>query len=289
MVFKWYGIRPPLAKRPFTALVVDPDIYYDVQYTPDPIPLWLRLAIANNEGLTLYFKAAPSQLPSGWSMDEQTLGSLADGGRGTFTVSLSRSKPSIPFPTLDEDLIIRISAYRDDAYTDLYGYIDIPLTAHGIDSDDPNWTVIKDADFDDGTTQGFEQHLEIESADRYSTSWGLTDGTYVSPPYSLEAHVETREYGYFHAWYGAKCSYDASAYSKAFVAFCARRTDHVHEVYVESDGMGYAFTLPNYDKWYRAVTPIKPVAGTLKIYAWFSLGRVSGGAFYLDDVKIIAV
>lgn len=52
-------------------------------------------------------------------------------------------------------LTLRVEFYRDNAYTQYYGAVNIPITANFIDRTDPAWTIAFHDNFDDYTLQGW--------------------------------------------------------------------------------------------------------------------------------------
>ena len=276
----------------YVALIADPDVYYDVVDAPDPITFRIRITILNNSGRTLYFQASLVSAPEGFSMDTQNLGSIGNGGKKSFTITIQRTKPSIPFPELVETVTIRISAYTDENYTNLYAYQDIDITFHGIDSSDPNWTIVEDANFDDGSMQGWTLKVDIISGcGGCSHSSIPVTTTYVSPPYSARERCLCSSTA-CDSWFGITKSFDLSQYTKAYLVLYIRFSSGTYEcdkARVYNGERYYIFSLPSLDVWYKVVVPLKLDLIDVIIQAHAYVGAPYSATYYIDSIKIVAI
>lgn len=163
---------------------IDPDLYFAITNLASPFNIDIPLAITNNEGITLYFEATLVNPPVDYSNYPQQLGSLAAGASGWFTFSPSRTTPTLTAGEFTESIKLRVNAYTDSGYTNLYGSQDLIMNITYIDYLDPAWTQIDVVNFDDGTRGGFATVSEnIEAG--YNAPLNAQSSTYyLSAPYS---------------------------------------------------------------------------------------------------------
>ncbi|MCD6422074.1 hypothetical protein J7L13_01840 [bacterium] len=295
MVIKYYGLKVPTAIRTDSPLITDPDIYTDIVDAPDPIPLTVKFSFLNNEGLTLYVKAELISAPEGYSMEPLEVGEVAHGSKIDFEVLVNRDRPeNTDFMEIEENITLRISVYTDSEYVALYDHVDITLTVHIINSAHSGWEIVKEINFDDGTTQDAEVVRDvIRTNGTVYYSHEIVNDQYVSPPYSLRFYAGTgsgsaNSYDWFA---GIQFSIDLSGKTKAYlIAYIRKSNDRVRETRIVIDGKEYYFNYPNSGEWFKVVVPLPPSSVSVKIqnrhsatgyqitsYAWF------------DNIKVIAV
>jgi len=127
------------------------NIFIDYSNLPDTIQHTFFITIQNQSISALYFKI--TSFISNWTVTSPTdgkLGSVGSGSTSTFTITISRSKPTTE--TIDTGYL-RVEAYTDSNYTNLAGYVDLNVTIYIEDLE--NWTDVIINSFDDGTQQGW--------------------------------------------------------------------------------------------------------------------------------------
>lgn len=304
-VVKYWGVRLNHPQKTAIQQMGDPDIYYDVVDLPDPITFIVLLRIDNNSDQTVYIKITAASLPSAdWSFSDVTVGAVNPFSNVYVKVSIQRAKPAtLPAPpaTLDEQVVLRLEVYSDSNYTNLLGYVDIPLAFHGFDSNDPGWTVLAEANFDDGTMQGWSTVIEYIIGN-VGGSCSINGTHYVSPPYSLYCVINTGNSGYVTA-FGVSNTVTTTGYTKAFiVGYAAGHGDWTPSQFVgidivaggkryyigaPSENLGMSI-LPN-DKWLKAAAPV-PIGDNLTVQFRTLLRPTPSyrARSWIDNVKVIA-
>lgn len=238
-----------------------PDYYICINdLAANTIPLDIRLYIQNQEASGYYFKiSAHTNPPSGWSVPEYFVGYIGVDQTKTFVYSIERNKPSsITQGRITENINIRVSAYYDQGYINLYSYDNFTVTVHLIDRRSSAWTILYYDNFDDGTTQG----------------WGgsVTTRYYRSFRYSLYVAGST-----------SKSYYIGAGYSEAYAILAIRLDstyDHYPAIYIDDELRFKPDVNPSTNKWYQFVIPLH--LGNNKI-------RISVDSYgYIDDVYIVA-
>jgi hypothetical protein len=141
-------------------------IFIDYSNLPDTINHAFFITIQNQSVSSLYFKI--TSFISNWTVTSPSngqLGGIGGGGSSTFTITISRNKPS--GETIDTGYL-RVEAYTDSNYTNQVGYADLNVTIYIEDLE--NWTDVTINSFDDGTQQG----------------WSLSSGISVTNERSIE-------------------------------------------------------------------------------------------------------
>jgi hypothetical protein len=126
-------------------------IYIDYSNLPDPVLHKFLLTIRNQSLSTLYFKIL--SYVSNWSISDPSngqLGAVGSGSTGTYTITMSRSKPT---GEVTDTGYLRIQAFTDSAYSNKVGEVDLNVTVYIEDLE--NWTNVTINSFDDGTAQGW--------------------------------------------------------------------------------------------------------------------------------------
>jgi len=258
----------------------DPDLYIDTADLPDPFSINIPLCITNNESITLYFKAVLVNPPADYTVTEATLGSVGAGSSACFVATFRRYKPSLVDGEYQETVTLRVEAYTDDAYTDLYGYIDIDITIVFIDHTDPAWSVVDIDNFDQGSEEGWAITEKTIDAAFEDTCWilDIKSDHYISSPYSLGCDGEASPPRIIYK------DFDLSAYSKAFIVI------HIYRVDDFALAIGDQLVIPRAisrllpsSKWIRLVHKL-PTGTTVRVAFHFSLN--SGNR--LDDIIVIA-
>jgi len=255
----------------------DPDIYMDVQGLPDPFEVAIDMLIRNDETIDLYFRASLVTPPPGYSDYTHDLGLIAAGTEAYKRYTFKRAQPTLIDGELDETITLLIQAFKDAAYTDLYGEGTFPLTMHYFDHTDPAWTELYHDNFDDGTTQTWTGIAElIDPAIPGYGPCGATDLRYLSPYYSLM--------NYSTSGYSIAKDYTVGTYTKARIT--------VH--YNVEPGTRVAWALggelikpgrvpvPS-DVWLRFSRPL-PVNATTRLAAQADTLE----ALYIDEVVVVA-
>jgi hypothetical protein len=126
-------------------------IYIDYSNLPDPLLHKFPLTIQNQSISTLYFKIL--SYVSNWSISDPSngqLGSVGSGSTGTYTITMSRSKPT---GEVTDTGYLQIQAFTDSVYSNKVGEVNLNVTVYIEDLE--NWTNVTINSFDDGTTQGW--------------------------------------------------------------------------------------------------------------------------------------
>lgn len=191
---------------------VDDVLYAEIHGVPDPIVFKIRLRINNNEGFTCWYKVvADGTPPSGWTIDEQYLGSVVNGGAGTFTYSgFKRARPTSVSTELEETVNMKIEVYKDSGYTDLFCTCSFTQDFVIIDYSSAVWTENTYNNFDDGSVQGWTCPFT-------GCSLSVASDYYVSAPYALKMYSDQ-------GWYESRMrkSITIGAVTKAFCVFFLR-------------------------------------------------------------------
>ena len=173
---------------------------------------------------------------------------------------MERIKPSsIPEGRITESVNLRVSAYHDAGYSNLYSYDNFTVTFHLIDRTSSAWVIVYYNDFDDGTNQG----------------WTGTASTnyYRSFRYSL------------YTSYARKSFYIGADYQEAYVIFAVRFTntqaDGYPKIYLDGTLYFEPDVSPSPNIWYQFVIPLH--LGTTEIAI-----QSSSGYMYIDDVYVVA-
>jgi len=253
----------------------DPDLHFDIADLPDPMSIVIPICITNNEDITLYFRAVIANAGAEWRISSVNLGSVGAGNSACFLARFLRYKPSLIDGEYDEIITLRIEAYTDSGYTELYGYQEVQITIHYIDHYDPAWTIIDEDNFDEGTREDWKHGSG--AIDPNIGSWcglRITNKRYISPPYSLNAN-------------GLGCSgaheykdFNTAGYSKAYLIM------HIWAYSSEvAIAVNYDLKVPGLmpkptQRWVRYVIPL-PIATPVRV----QVQMTSDG--YIDDVFVI--
>jgi len=256
---------------------IDPDLYMDVRDLPDPFELQTPIAITNNETIDLYYRVELINPPVGYSEYVDDVGVIG-AGASTFKVfTFKRVQPTLVDGELSEDLLIRISAFTDSAYTDLYAQAEFPFTIHYYDHGDPAWTELYHDNFDDGTAQGWE--APIGSIDPAIGVWGgntVESVHYITPPYGLNASTTSGRY--------AKKDYTVGAYTRAYVTLHFYLRSYQEVAIKIGDQLVKPGVVPApWDRWTRFCYPL-PVNATTTV----ALQCSYGGYLWIDEIIVIA-
>mgnify|MGYP000565990474 CR=1 FL=1 len=250
------------------------DQYVDVYELPDPFTVSVILSIVNNEGITLYFKAKLVNPPSGYSNYEKTLGSVGAGASVMKAFSFDRSQPTLTNGELSETLTLRVEAYRDSGYTNLYDAVEKNFTINYLNREDPAFTKIIHNNFDDGTKQGW---LSGSGGIFPKAAYNLNNVVsyhYYSPSYALK-NYESDKHQYK--------SVDTSGYSKAFLIIHLFRESGYDSLLGIKVG-NKVLLLPEesevlpYNTWCKLVFPLPIGSITIKLGATSST--------YVDDIIV---
>jgi len=183
--------------RMFVTFHIDPDVYFDVQGLPDPFEVRLPISITNNETMGLYFRAELVAPPAGYTNYVKDLDLVGAGSSAYKVFAFNRAQPTLTAGELDEALTLKISAYTDAAYTDLYGDATFDFTIHYFDHTDPAWTELYHDNFDDGTLQGWSYASGyIDGAIAAYGTPGVSGAHYISAPYSIVNGGTSLRYNY---------------------------------------------------------------------------------------------
>jgi len=166
---------------------VDPDLYYDIEGLAAPITVNIPVGITNNEAFDLYFRILIKNPPAAWSNTSKDLGAISAGASAFKVFDPTRDLPTLTDGEFDETLTLRIEAYKDSGYTDLYGYAELETTIHFFDSLDAAWTMVDRDTFDDGTVEDWSYEDGV-TADPSTWGYGpvyVSDIHYISAPYGL--------------------------------------------------------------------------------------------------------
>jgi len=222
----------------------------------------IRLLIQNQEASGYYFKvSAHVQPPSGWAVPDYLVGYIGVDEKKQFVYQMERTKPSsIPEGIITESVNLRVSAYYDASYSDLYSYDNFTVTFHFIDRTSPAWTLVYYNDFDDGTTQGW-------TGGQASTNY------YRSFRYSLYGSSLSKDY------------YIGADYQEAYMIFAVRFTadmpDDKPEIYIDGKIYFRPDVAPKGNIWYQFVVPLHLGTTNVRIYSYSRY-------MYIDDVYVVA-
>lgn len=256
---------------------VDDILYADINYVPDPIVFAVKLKITNNEGFTCYYKVkADGTPPAGWTLDEQNLGSVVNGGVGTFTYTgFKRTKPASIATELEETVDTLIEVYTDAGYTDLFCAVSYGQQFVLIDYTSVEWTTHTHNNFDDGTVQGW--------VGPGAQGFGASTAYYKSPPYSLYALMYA-----FGDYYIYK-NFTVGNLTKAFVVL-----NMYGEWFAGATNIPFLVRFDTSKEyqwwqtrrvWYQWCFPFPVNATTqLRIGQWVGSGAIR---FYMDDFRLL--
>jgi len=211
--------------RLFIKYHIDPDVYFDIQGLPDPFEVRIPIGITNNETIGLYFRAELVTPPAGYSNYVKDLGFVGAGSSAYKVFTFNRAQPTLVDGELDEALTLKISAYTDAAYTDLYGEATFDFTIHYFDHTDPAWTELYHDNFDDGTLQGWaylsgaidpaigaEGRPTVSGVHYITAPYGLdngfTAGYYNYKDYTVGVYVKARIIVHFYLRSGAYIAFE---------------------------------------------------------------------------------
>jgi hypothetical protein len=142
-------------------------IYIDYSNLPNPVLHKFFLKVQNQSISTLYFRIL--SYIDNWSISDPSngqLGSIGSSSTNTYTITMSRSKPT---GEATDTGYLRIQAFTDSSYSNKVGEVDLNVTVYIEDLE--NWTNATINSFDDGTAQG----------------WTLASGMTVANDRSIEA------------------------------------------------------------------------------------------------------
>lgn len=261
---------------------VDPDLYYDIEGLASPITINIPIGITNNETFTLYFRVLLVSPPAEYSNTSKDLGSLAAGASAFFIFDPTRTLPTLTAGEFDEALTIRIEAYTDAGYTNLYGSADLATTIHFFDSLDPAWTMIYRDTFDDGSIEGWLSESGRTADPTFGPAYGYdlhaNDTHYISAPYALRNGVSSDYTNYK--------NYSVGAYSKARIVIHYWLTSGKKIAIKIGDNLIIPGTIGNImpkETWVRVAYAL-PVNATTKVRV-----QVNGSnACWLDEIRVIA-
>jgi len=247
-----------------------PDYYICINdLAANTIPLDIRLYIKNQESSGYYFKISPhTSAPSGWSVPEYFVGYIGVDQTKDFVYPIERSKPlSISEGRITEKIDIRVAAYYDQSYTDLYSYDNFTVTIHLIDRNSSAWTLLYYDNFDDGTNQGW-------SGGSPSTRY------YRSFRYSFAFRPPGASKSYY---VGAGFK---EAYAVLAIRFDSSQPDGYPMIYIDNILYFKPDVPPLSNRWYQIVIPLHP--GTNNISIKTDEPPYSAAFANVDDVYIIA-
>lgn len=259
------------------ASFIDPDIYMDVDKLSNPFEMSIPVGISNTEAFTLWFKITITGSPSGWSNYTDELGSITAGNNDIFLWTFERGIPSLVAGENDEGRIVRILAYVDAGYTDLYASQDLGVTFHWFDSTDAAWTVLDLDNFDGGTTEGWA--VETGKIDAGIAGEGqptLNAGHFLSSPMGLlngSWGTDKSNYKY----------YNTTGYSKARIVWNIYCGSGAWALRIDADLVvsGAIGALLGYNKWNRLAFSC-PIKNCKVNYQASGSNQV-----YIDNIKII--
>ena len=261
---------------------IDPEVVVSITDLPDPFTFNLLLSITNNENQDLYFRATLVNPPAGYSNYTKNLGLISAGGSALKLYSLTRSKPALTDGEYTEALTVRVEAYTDSAYSNLYATKDIQVTVTYIDHKDPAFTVIDVDNFDDGTVEGWAQRDIGENFTHKRAGPGAPEvgsGHYVSQPYAL-----TTDVAYFESNNAVVKSFNVpSGYTKAYLVmhFWSNGDWGIRIVNSQGKKLVKPSTLLNDQKWYRVAVKLPTGEST-------TVQLQGETRWYVDEIYVIA-
>lgn len=199
------------------SIPIDPEVYMDIAYYPDPFTVPVPLCITNSEPRDLYFKARIDNPPPGWLVTEAELGLIQSGARSCLLARFTRQRPPLAAGEYTEQVEMVVEAYTNSSYTSLYGYQRLQLTINFVDHSDPAWTIIYWEDFDNVALGFTATTTSIDPVCSGGTSASLYTLKYLSAPHSLHLPNIT---GHIYKRYSI-----GAGYAKALM------TLHVYPVY----------------------------------------------------------
>lgn len=262
---------------------IDPDIYYDIEGLTGTVSMGMPIGISNGEDVTLWFKAELINPPSGYTSYSQNLGSLISGASGWFIFTFIRTLPTLTDGELDENLLIRITAYYDSDYSNPYGYANSATTTHFFSSLDTAWTKIDTDTFDDGSVEGWaSEEGQIDPlANCYCYYCVVNALHFLSAPYALASGSSAGSF------YFKKSFTIGPSYSKARIVlhvWCTNAANLILKI-------GDQLYIPNvigallpHQKWLR-ITFSLPVNATTTIKMG---GSASAKGLWYDEIRVIA-
>jgi len=261
---------------------IDPEVVVSITDLPDPFTFSLLLAITNNEDQDLYFRATLVNPPAGYSNYTKDLGLISAGGSAFKLYSLTRSKPTLTDGEYTETLTVRIEAYTDSAYTNLYATKDIQVTVTFIDHKDPAFTAIDVDNFDSGDVEGWAL---VDIGENFTAKLAgpgeprVASDHYVSPPYSMYTNSSSEP-----DTYAIVKSFNVpTGYTKAYLVihFWSNNDWGIRIVNSQGKKLVKPSGLLNNQKWYRVVVKL-PVGESTTVQLQ---GRVT---WYVDEIYVIA-
>jgi len=263
--------------RLFIKYHIDPDVYFDVQGLPDPFEVRIPIGITNNETIVLYFRAELVAPPAGYTNYVKDL-DLVGAGSSVFKVfTFNRTQPTLTAGELNEALTLKISAYTDAAYTDLYGEATFDFTIHYFNHTDPAWTELYHDNFDDATLQdwGYATGKIDEAIDSYGRP-EVSAAHYITAPYGLVN-------GGLADYHNGK-SYTVGVYTKARIVIHFYVTAGKYVAFKLGDKLiKPAFVPVATDVWNRLCADM-PVDATTILYWQVNDPRVG----WIDEIIVVA-
>ena len=264
----------------FSADVLEPDLYNDVQGLPDPFSMAVIIGISNTYSAGLYFRVRLVSPPAGFIVYQVNLGLLNAGNSSFYSPIFTRNIPTLTAGEFDETVTMRLEAFTDAAYSIPYGSKDLPVTIHHFNHLDPAWTVIEHADFNYdlcGWTRSGVYYYEI-----------VNDNFYSSP-----GSVAVSYNGYGSSSYGpgyVQKNITVGAYSKArFVCHIYRHDAADDDIEIKLGSIikkGRTLPLPN-QTWCRLSWNM-PVNATTLAFFWCNGRTYLYPHYHLDEVWVIA-
>jgi len=265
----------------FTADVLEPDLYNDVQGLPDPFSLAVMIGISNTYTAGLYFRVRLVSPPADYTIYQVNLGLLNAGNSSIYSPIFTRNIPTLTAGEFDETVTMRLEAFSDAGYSIPYGSKDLSVAVHHFDHLDPAWTVLEHADFN-GSMNGWS----------LSSAQGGYDTTYFySSPSSVRVtYTGSSNYGPGYL----KKTINVGSYSKARLVF--HHYGRSGSDYQNNDDFELSIAgvlkkprplpLP-YNQWNRICYNM-PVNQASEIYFWIGGHLYHYPMYYVDEIWVIA-
>ncbi len=264
----------------FTADVLEPDLYNDVQGLPDPFGMAVMIGISNTYSAGLYFRVRLVSPPAAWLAYQVNLGLLNAGASSIYSPTFARNIPTLTVGEYDETVTMRLEAFSDAGYSVPYGSKDLSVAIHHFDHLDPAWTVIDHSDF----------NVDACGWTGWSSTWGgiRTDQFYSSPSSMRVSFVGSYSTGH--------CQKTLNTGVKAKARFvCHWRAVSAYEPTNDRAELRFGAVVkksrmlltPN-DQWVRLCYDFPVNQNILVDFICYYLNQYDYHSFYIDEIWVIA-
>ena len=256
------------------------DIYMDVDGLSGTLDINVSVGISNNSNQSLWFQITLLSPPGGYSSYDQNLGGITSHNNSMFSWMFDRAFPSLSSGEAQDSLTIKISAYTDGSYTNLYTSVTDTITVNIIDSSDASWSV--------SNTNTFEGGVSGFYADDWWTYW---EGANYGAPTQSSTHKYSGSYSISlggsssYACIKEQIAYFGTGITKGYLIFHYYKAPSVGFSVRVSGGTVFNYRLFGmlHNQWVRVCLPISTSAG-------WKEARFAASAkdlLWLDNIRIV--